>query len=356
MTNDVEILNIEAVENNNNRQYKKSKKKREKKLSKYTKILLIIDAIAIICFFLVYGPINYFKNMIVTNALTSMSHKYFAYVFYNQEMIMEIVGENKIIETGETTDTSAIKITEVEKQDTYESIYEEQILKKDEGNDLYKIITIEETDYTAYISVIYDPSRVELVATKRMNGGQYGTIIAQNNNAIIAINAGGFSYSGRVMRPSGMYIEDGKIIYNSTGVGQMVGMSKDNILVLANITAEEAIEQGIRDAMDFGPFLIVNGVASEFKGNGGYGNRPRSAIGQRQDGIILFVTVDGKRGLYGVTMKELTNIFVRYKAYNAANLDGGGSTTLVVDGKLKNAPVSWNHTGQRGIANMWILR
>ncbi|HPE14987.1 MAG TPA: phosphodiester glycosidase family protein [Bacilli bacterium] len=356
MNKDIEILNIEAVENTSNKAKIKNEK-RKLKLGKYTKFLLVIDAIAIICFFLVYGPINYFREYIVTHSIKSMSHQYFAYVFYNNSIIDKVIEENKVIESGDSTDTSAIKITEVEDQDTYESIYEEQILKKDEGNDLYKIITIKESSYTAYISVIYDPSRVEVASAKRLSsGGQYTTTIAKANNAIIAINGGGFSYSGSVMRPKGVYIEDGKIIYNKAGNRKLIAMTKDNILLLTNTTAENALTQGVEDAVEFGPFLIVNGVAAEFKGDGGYGNRPRTAIGQRQDGIILFVTVDGKRGLYGTTLKELTNIFVRYKAYNAANLDGGGSTALVINGTLKNEPISWNHGGERPVCNAWMLK
>ncbi len=352
MSDDVEILELEPK-----KKPSINKKSHRKKLTKYTKMLLIIDAFAVICFFLAYGPIRYFRDALVTNALTSMSHQYFAYVLYNEKMIDKVVKQNMIIESDDSTDTSAIKITQNTNQDSYESVYEEQILKKDKDNDLYKLIKIEQKTYTAFITVVYDPSRVELVSSKKLSsGGQFTSKIAKDNKAIIAVNGGGFKYSGTVMRPKGTYIQDGKIIYNSNKKSKLIAMNNDNILVLTQTTAKNAIASGIRDAVEFGPYLIVNGKAAEYKGDGGYGNRPRTAIGQRQDGIILFVTIDGKSGLTGTTMKELTNIFIRYKAYNAANLDGGGSSALVINNKLINEPVSWNHGGERRVCNAWIVK
>lgn len=352
MNDDVEVLEIEPKKNQAS-----PKKNNKKSLITYTKIILIIDALAIICFFLAYGPISYFRDMIVTNALTSMSHEYFAYVLYNEGMVNKVIKKNMIIESDDPTDTSAIKITENTNQDSYESVYEEQILKKDEGNDLYKLIKIDQKSYKAYITVVYDPARVELVSAKKLSsGGQFTSKIAKDNKAIIAVNGGGFKYNGSVMRPKGTYIQDGKIIYNSNKKSKLIAINNDNILVLVQTTAKDAIAKGIRDAVEFGPYLIVNGKAAEYKGDGGYGNRPRTAIGQRQDGIILFVTIDGKNGLNGTTMKELTNVFVRYKAYNAANLDGGGSSALVINNKLINEPISWNHGGERPVCNAWIVK
>ena len=335
---------------------KEEKPNKKRKVYLYTRFLIFVDICAIICFVLVYG-VNYFQNLIVTNALTSKSHRYFAYIFYNEDMVKEIANRNITVESSDKTDTSAIKFTEITEQDTYESIYEEQILKKDKDNDLYKLIKVDEKDYTAYITVIYDPSRISLVeATNLSNGGQNVQTMAKNNKAKVAINAGPAYVRGHSLDPRGVYIENGKVKHNSGRSEKLIGFNKDNVLVLSRMTAEEAIEQNIRDAVVFGPYLIINGKASKFKGDGGYGDRPRTAIGQRQDGIVLLVVVDGKHGLTGITMKGLTDLFIRYKAYNAANLDGGGSSTLVIEEKLINRPVSWSYVGQRHLANAWIVK
>ncbi len=65
-------------------------------------------------------------------------------------------------------------------------------------------------------------------------------------------------------------------------------------MYLGKISTSRAIEFGIRDAVEFGPFLIVNGKSSFINGNGGYGVHPRTAIAQRKDGIVLFLVIDGR--------------------------------------------------------------
>lgn len=331
--------------------------KKKNKTSLGVKFLLFIDFFALVCFFLMYGPIRVVRDFYVSSALTSMTHRYFAYVFYSPEKVEEIASQNTVIESDEDSDTSAIHISEIKDDGVYESVYEEQILKREKGNDIYKIIKIEESTYTAYITVIYDPSHVDLVSARNLNyGGQEVIEMAQENKALVAINGGSAKIRNHALIPRGIFMQDGKVLYDSGKKEKLIAFNKDHVLVLAKLNSKEAKKQGIVDAVCFGPYLIVNGKASKFNGDGGYGNRPRTAIGQRQDGIVLFVTVDGKTGINGTTMKDLTDIFIRYKAYNAANLDGGGSTTLVEKNKLVNSPAGWGYTGARHVANAFIVK
>ena len=109
---------------------------------------------------------------------------------------------------------------------------------------------------------------------------------------------------------------------------------------MTNATANEALAAGVNDAMIFGPFLIVNGKASSVVGNGGWGTAPRTAIGQRKDGIVLFLVIDGRTVTKpGANMNDLIEIMENYGAYNAANLDGGTSSAMVVNGEIINDPV-----------------
>jgi len=101
-----------------------------------------------------------------------------------------------------------------------------------------------------------------------------------------------------------------------------------------------AKKMNIRDAVTCSPFLIVNGKSSEVLGNGGWGDAPRTAIGQRADGIVLFLVLDGRRAkMQGADMNDLIKIMKNYGAINAANLDGGTSSAMVVEGKLINDPI-----------------
>ncbi len=329
-------------------------------------ILVIIDFIALTCFFLAYGPISYFRDLLVTTAMTTMNHRYFAYVLYSEEQVDKILDNNRIIESGESTDTTYINFNPDFENNNYESIYEEQILKKDEGNDIYKLIDIEGDSWKGYMVVVYNPANLKLVFSSDYGrGGDFISTMAKEKNAYVAINASGVQTSIGRNPVTGTAILDGKVYAKGRDInkgGGLIGFTKDNVLMLSKKTAKEAIEDGMDRAVEFGPFLIVNGKASEFKGNGGWGIANRTAIGQRQDGIVLLVVIDGRQsGSVGISMVELTELFQRYKAYNAANLDGGGSSVLYAkrtldgEGELINNPVGYGYEGERRLPNAWMI-
>ena len=103
-------------------------KKTKKKMSFVAKLVIFIDICAVICFFLAYGPISYFRDLLVTTAMTTMNHRYFAYVLYSEEMVDKVLDNNKIIESDEGTDTSAITFNPDFNTGTYSSNYERQVL------------------------------------------------------------------------------------------------------------------------------------------------------------------------------------------------------------------------------------
>ena len=187
--------------------------------------------------------------------------------------------------------------------------------------------------------------------------------MSKDNNAVIAMNAGGFydpnwNSSGGV--PHGIVISDGKLIANNkraVSVGGVIGFNQENKLVLAKMTAQEAMAAGLRDAVDFGPFLIVNGESSFINGNGGWGVSPRSAIAQRKDGIVLFLVIDGRQAASaGADINDLVNVLLKYGAYNAANLDGGTSSAMSYNHEIITNPRNGNFKPKtRAVPNAWIV-
>lgn len=336
-----------------------------RKVSKFSIFLLVLDILACICLFLAYGPISYFRTLLITTAMETQSHHYLARTLYSDSVIAEVLNKNYLEESGESTKTSDITFNN-EDDGNYDSIYEEQILKRDEGNDVYKLIEINENGYAGYMVVIYDPSKISLAIAQNLNkGGQTLPQISQTNNALLAINASGHYYpngygGGRAVAPAGNVIKDGKLY--SPGVrpasfgGGFIGFTNDNVLLLTKGTAEEAIAAGMRDAVEFGPFLIVNGEPSNIVGNGGFGVAPRTAIAQRKDGIVLLLVIDG-RSIHsiGIDMNSMIEIFMRYGAHNAANLDGGGSSTLVINHTIINKPQNYDSTANRYMTTAWIV-
>ena len=336
----------------------------KKKTKKWVITFIILDSLAIICLFLFYGPFTFIKDFLVTNAMSTMSHKYIARTFYTDTMINDVLENNEVIGLTNKIDTSAIKIGEIKEQTTYSSIYEEQILKKDKDNDLYKIITIEEDGYKAFLAVIYDPSRVELVSSSN-KGKQKIDEIAKENDAKIAINGSGYLFGpNRTKIPTGAVIMNGKIIYDNDIVGGsnggIVGFNKDNILVLTTDEPQDAIDKyGMVDAIEFGPFIIINGKMAQFKGDGGLGKAQRTAIAQRQDGIVLMLVSDGRQyssGIYGMSIKQMANLLLRYGAYNACNLDGGNSSIMYAEGEYISTPSKQEGAGGRNLPNAWIVK
>lgn len=102
--------------------------------------------------------------------------------------------------------------------------------------------------------------------------------------------------------------------------------------------------ENIRFAVGAGSLLLLNGEKTKITHNIG-GAQPRTAIGTSADGKTAYlVTVDGRQALAkGVTLSELADILLEFGIANAANLDGGGSTTLVTKSL---------ETGEQSVANL----
>jgi hypothetical protein len=83
---------------------------------------------------------------------------------------------------------------------------------------------------------------------------------------------------------------------------------------------------------------------------------PRTAIGALADGRILLATVDGRRPplSVGMTLSELARLMIEFGATDAINLDGGGSTTMVVEGKVVNTPS--DAAGERPVSDAIVVR
>ncbi len=345
-----QVLDREEINTNNlNNEYtpRKERKKKKSKFKKFLITLLILFIIGISSFaFLLYGPYPNFREWLITTAMTTMTHQYLATWFYSDDTIQEVLNKNRVAESEETTDPTLTVIVDENKNVEYANEYEKAILEKDPGNDDYKIINIEGKGYSGYLAAIYDPSRIKTVVTKKLGKcGQYLKTMADDNDALLAINGGGFidpNYNSNGANPLGITFSEGRLITSNvySGAGGLIGFTNENKLVLGKMSVQEAKDMNVRDAVTFGPFLIVNGKASEVLGNGGWGTAPRTAIGQRKDGIVLFLVIDGRTVKKpGADMNDLIEIMQRYGAYNAANLDGGTSSVMYVDGKIINDPI-----------------
>jgi len=105
----------------------------------------------------------------------------------------------------------------------------------------------------------------------------------------------------------------------------------------------------VTDAIGAGPMLVFDGrirVTSDeevFFGSSIPNTHPRTAAGRTADGALIVLVVDGRQPESGgVNLEQLAEIMLGLGAEHALNLDGGGSTTLVVNGVMLNRPTGGN--------------
>ena len=312
-------------------------------MRKTTILFIILDVIVIFCFILCYGPYENFRNIIVNTAMVTKSHQYIAYIFYSEDTVQKIMDLNSYIPVDEDIKLDDIIIDTSEK-DTYDNEYDEAILERDNPDDIYKYLTVKVGKYNAHLVAIYEPEKVKLLTSKSFNTGSgQETVLnmCKRYGGVVCINGGGFKdldgWGSDI--PIGYVIKDNEIIWSEdNSIQSIIGLTNDNKLMLVNATGEEALNMGMRDGIQFGPFLIVNGKSIQYNSSvGGYDRAARVAIAQRKDGVILFLATEGTHG-NGPTMKEVIDTLELYGAYNAANLDGGTSSQMVIEGKLVNNP------------------
>ncbi len=330
-----------------NNEEKKNKKSKAKKVLKWIAFFLIFQVIYVPILSIVliyYGPFTNTRDMIVTTAMTTMKHQYFATLFLSKEKIDEILAKNRPQENIEDQSLSAINVgSGISAEDM------NGIELKDVSND----------SYTGKLLIINDPSRVKLVSSPRLgtSGATTSQIVAEND-AVAGMNAGGFQDDalGTGGKPAGLVIEDGQLRTTNTGASySLVGMDKDNKMVVSNsMTYSKCQQLNLRCAVSFGPVIIINGNATIKSGTGGWGMQPRTAIAQRKDGAILMLVIDGRqKGSLGATLRQVQDILLDNGAYNAFNLDGGASTTMVYNGNVVNSPS--DILGERYVPNAFIV-
>ncbi len=274
-----------------------------------------------------YGPFTHVKEMIVTTAMTTMTQQYFATWFLSDEEIESILAKNRPIEDIADQNLSDIEI--------------------DKSKDLsgMELIDISSSTYTGKLLIVNDPSRVELAVAPRL--GEVGATtsqIVEHYGAIAGINAGGFQDDalGTGGKPSDLLMIDTELLSGTTYTNyRVVGIDADDKLIVSNsISYKTLATKNVEDAVAFGPTIIINGMPTISSGSdGGWGIQPRTAIAQTKDGTILLLTIDGRQtGSIGATLKNVQDILLQYGAYNAFNLDGGASTTMVYNNEVVNSP------------------
>ena len=315
------------------------------------------------CLVLAYGPATGFRDNFIATAFSTATHQYYANFLYSDETIFEALKGMQIEESAEPIDLESITTT-VEIPHSFSSESEREVLERG-PDDVYKVVAISGSGWKGYMTVIYDPTRISVGTAKDFKRtGQTAQTIAKRYSALVAINSTGFRDMwgmGAGGQPSGSVVVNGEIVYkghrSSKWGGGVVGFTKEGKLILTKKAMKQAVSDlGVYNAVEFGPFLLVNGQPTKVsKGVGGI--NPRTFIGQRADGIVLFFVIDGRQSRSaGINFSGMISLLKKYQVINAANMDGGASSTLVIEGKVRNHPCGYSSDGQRDIPVIWLVK
>lgn len=285
-------------------------------------LVFLVLLLAVLLDRMFVGPSSAVSSMLTMSLLESSALKFVPYLYLPEHEVDRIVDSAKVKEVFEETDTSLI-------------IFPEAIEKAAEEKDL-EIIKVSGPTYKGQVMIIRDPSRVFLGVTNNIHQrGMYITELAEKYDAIAAINASGFSDAGGMSDgrdPLGMVISEGQLLSKGDKRYTTAAFDNNNILHVGVFTAEDVETLGLRDAAAWGPALIQNGVPMEVSESTGL--NPRTAIGQRSDGAVLFVVLDGRYpSSLGATYSDIISVMSEYGAVNACNLDGGFSSVLLYEGE-----------------------
>ena len=311
-------------------------------------LLIIVLTLILTIYFICHGPSKSAQELFVTTILETGQLKFLANVFMSDEDIQEIVNKNSLKEMDSEVDGNLINVGGTS------------------NKELIEIYKVSGNNYEGTMMVINDPSKISLATTYPW--GEYGKELDKlvtESGAIAGIN-GGLYYSdaNKGGRPLGVTVSNGEIQDMSLGATglHLIGFDNENILRIIDISnmnrseIENLIEtEGIRDAVSFQEEasdannhfvkLIINGEKRELNGMGS-GANPRTAIGQREDGSVLFLVTDGrgKNGHLGATAADLIEVMDEYGAVNAANVDGGSSSTMYYNGEYLMTSVTFYYS------------
>lgn len=301
-------------------------------------VVLAVYAVCSVCSTVAKGPSETVRNMLVLTATQASATKWVPGLFLDEKTVEDIKNQSNVL-TVEEVDFEDINVPN-NSGDTNGGNTEEK--DEWEGNeDGIICYTTSTGTFKAYVMIIKDPSRVYT----ETSGYNYSTATrgariyerAKQLNVAAAINGGEFydkGGSGSGGQPMGLTYSQGTCVWNDGLKRTFIGIDKDNNLVVKEgMTKAEADALGVRDGVSFqtGNVLIdtVNGSTVTYSGNGNIGVAQRTAIGQREDGAIIFIVTDGRTtSSLGATRDDIITLMLQNKAIKAGMLDGGSSSMM----------------------------
>lgn len=340
-------------------------------LTLFTVVILLVAGLALIMNLVFNGPSPAARNVLTMSLLEPSATKWIPGLFMDEEIVENIRNAGKDEQSQEDVNLDDIVIMDAA-----------TMAASDEWAAYPDGIRIERYSgktFNAHIMLIQDPSRVYMGLSSydgyssEKSGKRLGRAI-EDEGAAAAINGGAFNDDGTLggsvgSIPAGMVVHNGAIVSNTLrgflprDYKGFAGFNAEHkLVVVETITEQQVIEYNIQEGCEFGPVLIINGVPNQsaYSSNSGY--NPRTVVGQRADGVVIFVCADGRQaGSVGATFKDMIDILIEYGAVNACAMDGGSSSTMYYrnpstgEVELVNNPCVLQNESRK-MPNYWMVK
>ncbi|SHK15736.1 Exopolysaccharide biosynthesis protein [Hathewaya proteolytica DSM 3090] len=333
------------------------RKNKKYKIGKVTKIFIFILAQIVILFAtgptLIYcGPFSHLKSIVAQSAYTSSRMVWLTEQYMSKESIDKMMGisDNSQNDYINNSKGNVVKIPEKPGKDC-------------------DIFEVKGRKFKGLLISVEDPKRVAIgYCDKTKKEGQSTSEIAKELDAFAAINGGGFftraegleeAWSGLGGIPSGVIISKGELIFSDSSdynrKNNVAAFTDKGELLVGLYSYNELKAKNVQEAICFGPALVINGKKTMLGEYGGWGIAPRTAIGQRKDGSVVMIVIEGRKiNSVGATLEDVQDIMLKLGVVNATNLDGGYSTTMYYAGQVVNKP--YNILGERAVPTIFYVK
>lgn len=331
-------------------------------------ILLIAVGLYGVMWVLTKGPSPTAKELFTLSVKETSAVGFLANLYLSDAEIEEILSGEAQETFDETTNSALITVTDPAQSSGQQEAAAEEGRETEKlpdyasemvSEDGIKIVEIKSATFKGLMMIVDDPKRIMVGTPESYGADSKGITLSdmiKKNSAVGGINAGGFydpSGGGNGGIPDGIVICDGKLTWGDKSTnGSVIGFDADGILHVGKMTAQEALNANMQWAVSFGPALVINGTPCSGMASG---VNPRTAIGQRADGTVLMLVIDGRQvDSLGATFDDLADIMLDFGAVNASNLDGGSSTLMIYKDEILNVCASVY--GPRELATAFLIK
>ncbi|TVY11893.1 phosphodiester glycosidase family protein [Paenibacillus cremeus] len=318
---------------------------------KLKRLLFIVALLTFLTssFLFLTGPGGDIRQWLAQTVITTQ-HRSWAWIFVGAEERDRLVAKMQ----------QDIEDAALEKQDNGLIKISKDTRKNRSVDELIKVEDISGQFWKGKKMTVYDPKTIRVMTPSHSGEGEKISSMVTRTGAVAGVNGGGFDDPeglGNGFAAIGAVISGGDVIYTDQdgSIAQhIVGFTKNGTLVIGKYNIFELREMGISEAVSFYPRLIANGKPLITSGDGGWGRGPRTAVGQKADGTVIFIVIDGRQShSVGATLKEVQDLFLEEGVINAGNLDGGASSELVVQGNVLTKPSS--RYGERRLPSAFLV-